>query len=83
MGVDKLWKLINCPPDCCRVARCKKQPTYDILSVYQWSHSHVQCVTEEQTSWVGNMLKHLVSVMEDDAMELTFVIAKTTDVKHQ
>ena len=47
MGVHKVRKVVNWPQDFCRVPGAQKQPTYDDLSVYQWSQGFVQCVLEE------------------------------------
>ena len=75
-GIHKVRKVVNWPQDYCTVPGAQKQPTYDELSVYQWSQGFVQCILEEQSSKVKeNMMKYFVSIMQD-AIELSFATAK-------
>ena len=75
-GVHKVRRIVSWPQDYCTVCTGHKQPTYDDLSVLQWSQGFIQGVIEESSSTVRNtMLKHFVSCMQD-AIELSFATAK-------
>ena len=75
-GVHKVKHLVNWPQDYCTICSGPKQPTYDDLSVLQWSQGFIQNVFEESRSTVrNNMLRHFVSCMQV-AIELSFPMAK-------
>ena len=79
-GVHKVKRKVNWPQDYCTVCTGHKQPTYDDLSVLQWSQGFIQGVIEEPSSTVRNiMLRHFVSCMQD-AIELSFPTAKRAHV---
>ena len=75
-GVHKVRRIVNWPQDYCTVCTGHKQPTYDDLSVLQWSQGFIQGVIEESSNTVRNtMFRHFVSCMQD-ATELSFPTAK-------
>ena len=64
------------PQDQCTVVGGSRQPTYDDLSVYQWSQGYIQGVLEESSEKIRkNMLRHFVSVIQD-SIELSFATAQ-------
>ena len=75
-GYQRVKKIIMWPQDQCTVVGGSRQPTYDDLSVYQWSQGYIQSVLEESNEKLRkNMLKHFVSMMQD-SIELSFSTAK-------